>query len=64
LLLEISSSATLEKGRQIHINALGLVDALSPRTQFKARQANGKDADLDLRDGIVYFGSKKSIKVN
>jgi len=55
------SSATLQKGDVIKIDALGLFSHKSPRTQISTRNT---EREQDTRDGFVYFGSKKSVKVN
>ena len=66
LKLTIQSSATLQKGEEILINALGLLNQDSKRTMAKItdQQLPGIQAGqmLDMRDGLVYFGCKKSIK--
>ena len=61
LYLQIMSSATLQKGDVIKIDALGLFSHKSPRTQISTRNT---EREQDTRDGFVYFGSKKSVKVN
>ena len=75
--LTISSSATLNKGEIILINALGLVSHASKRTNPALHDKHTKDpkskeysqADpeydiqsKDMRDGFVFFGCKKSLK--
>ena len=72
--LTIQSSATLIKGEKIQINALGLVSHESQRAFPKAEPGDKgvqsyalggqKDGqEQDLRDGSVYFGCKKSVKM-
>ena len=73
--LTIQSSATLIKGEKIQVNALGLVSHESQRAFPKAEAGDKgiqsyalggqKDGqEQDLRDGAVFFGCKKSVKVN
>ena len=70
LKLTIQSSATLTKGDEILIDALGLLSGDSKRTIMNMGeiQANFQNMNsrvggsLDMRDGFVYFGCKKSIK--
>ena len=66
LKLTIQSSATLTKGDEILINTLGLLSQDSKRTIAKITDSSlqgTKVGDiLDMRDGLVYFGCKKSIK--
>ena len=75
--LTISSSATLNKGEIILINALGLVSHASKRTNPSLHSKHSKDPNMqadmqndpendiqgtDMRDGFVFFGCKKSLK--
>ena len=77
--LTIQSSATLIKGEKIQINALGLASHESKRTNPKipnsdtvsdqniqgyALGGTENQVEQDLRDGFVYFGCKKSVKMN
>ena len=75
--LTISSSATLNKGEIILINALGLISHASKRTNPALPQKHSKVPNVhagglddpensmqgsDMRDGFVFFGCKKSLK--
>lgn len=72
--LLITSSATLQKGEEIIISTLGLESHRSLRTQpinnlpgyGKNQKLNDVEnaGEIDLRDGIIYFGCKKSVKLN
>ena len=75
--MTIQSSATLIKGEKIQVNALGLVSHESRRTNPQTptnvnnndveRYTLGAPADgqqVDLRDGFVFFGCKKSLKTH
>jgi len=74
--LVIASSATLQKDEEIIINPLGLLSHNSMRTQsqpsdpskllkkgLKKNESDYNASGDDMRDGFVYFGCKKSVKL-